>query len=41
MVWTLWMYLNLLAAESLVVFIASLVPNFVGALALGAMTNGI
>jgi ABC-type multidrug transport system ATPase subunit/ABC-type multidrug transport system permease subunit len=41
MMWTLWMYLNLLAAESLVVFIASLVPNFVGALALGAMTNGI
>jgi hypothetical protein len=41
MIWTLWMYLNLLAAESLVVFIVSLVPNFVGALALGAMANGI
>lgn len=41
MVWTMWMYLNLVAAESLVVFIASLIPNFVGALALTAMANGI
>lgn len=41
MIWTLWTYLNLLAADSLVVLIASLVPNFVGALALAAMANGI
>src|SRR5262249_42849765 len=33
--------LNLVAAESLVVLMASLFPNFVGALALTAMANGI
>ena len=37
----MWMYLNLVAAESLVVLIASLFPNFVGALALTAMVNGV
>jgi ABC-type multidrug transport system ATPase subunit len=41
MVWVMWMYLNLVAAESLVVLMSSLFPNFVGALALTAMANGI
>ncbi len=40
-IWVMWMYLNLVAAESLVVLMASLFPNFVGALALTAMANGI
>ncbi|KAK2804510.1 hypothetical protein FQN50_006585 [Emmonsiellopsis sp. PD_5] len=41
--WTfvLWLFLDLLAAESLVVLIASLFPNFVIALALTAFTNGL
>lgn len=39
--WVMWMYLNLVAAESLVVLIAILLPNFIGALALTAMCNGI
>ncbi|KAF3483944.1 uncharacterized protein GIQ15_03268 [Arthroderma uncinatum] len=37
----LWLFLDLLAAESLVVMIASLFPNFVVALALTAFTNGV
>ncbi|KAK2865079.1 hypothetical protein FQN49_003927 [Arthroderma sp. PD_2] len=37
----MWLFLDLLAAESLVVMIASLFPNFVVALALTAFTNGI
>jgi ABC-type multidrug transport system ATPase subunit len=41
MVWVMWMYLNLLAAESLVVLMSALFPNFVGALALTAMCNGL
>ncbi|KAN0098985.1 P-loop containing nucleoside triphosphate hydrolase protein [Hyaloscypha variabilis] len=41
MVWVMWMYLNLVAAESLVVLMSCLFPNFVGALALTAMANGI
>jgi ABC-type multidrug transport system ATPase subunit len=41
MIWVMWMYLNLVAAESLVVLTSSLYPNFVGALALTAMANGI
>ncbi len=41
MVWVMWMFLNLVAAESLVVLMASLFPNFVGALALTAMANGL
>lgn len=41
LVWVMWMYLNLVAAESMVVLMASLFPNFVGALALTAMANGI
>ncbi|KAH8891485.1 P-loop containing nucleoside triphosphate hydrolase protein [Thozetella sp. PMI_491] len=40
-VWVLWMYLNLVAAESLVVLMSALFPNFVGALALTAMANGV
>ena len=41
MVWVMWNYLNLVGAESLVVLMSSLFPNFVGALALTAMANGI
>ncbi|KAH8650051.1 P-loop containing nucleoside triphosphate hydrolase protein [Xylariales sp. PMI_506] len=41
MVWVMWMYLNLVAAESLVVLMGALFPNFVGALALTAMANGV
>ncbi|KAI9765233.1 MAG: hypothetical protein M1840_007725 [Geoglossum simile] len=41
MIWVMWMYLNLVAAESLVVLMSSLFPDFVGALALTAMANGI
>lgn len=37
----MWMYLNLVAAESLVVLMSALFPNFVGALALTAMCNGL
>lgn len=39
--WVLWLFLDLLAAESLVVFMASLAPNFVVALALVAFANGL
>lgn len=41
--WTyvLWLFLDLLAAESLVVLISSLFPNFVIALALTAFANGL
>jgi ABC-type multidrug transport system ATPase subunit len=41
MVWVMWMFLNLIAAESLVVLMSGLFPNFVGALALTAMCNGL
>jgi ABC-type multidrug transport system ATPase subunit len=41
MVWVMWMFLNLVAAESLVVLMSALFPNFVGALALTAMCNGL
>lgn len=41
MVWVMWSYLNLVAAESLVVLMSSVFPNFIGALALTAMANGI
>ncbi|OJD11492.1 hypothetical protein AJ78_07746 [Emergomyces pasteurianus Ep9510] len=37
----MWLFLDLLAAESLVVLISSLFPNFVIALALTAFTNGV
>ncbi|KAK5113247.1 hypothetical protein LTR62_003583 [Meristemomyces frigidus] len=39
--WVLWLFLDLLAAESLVVLVASLIPNFVGALAITAFANGL
>ena len=41
MTWTMWLFLDLLAAESLVVLLASLFPNFVVALALIAFANGL
>lgn len=39
--WVMWLFLDLLAAESLVVLITSLFPNFVVALALTAFANGL
>lgn len=39
--WVLWLFLDLLAAESLVVFMASLFPSFVVSLALVAFANGL
>lgn len=39
--WVMWLFLDLLAAESLVVFMTSLSPNFVVALALVAFANGL
>ncbi|KAM0697166.1 hypothetical protein Q7P36_003237 [Cladosporium allicinum] len=41
MTWIMWLFLDLLAAESLVVLLASLFPNFVVALALIAFANGL
>jgi ABC-type multidrug transport system ATPase subunit len=41
MTWVMWMYLNLIAAESLVVLMSSLFPHFVAALALTAFANGL
>lgn len=37
----MWLFLDLLAAESLVVLVSSLFPNFVVALALTAFANGL
>ncbi|RAK97266.1 putative ABC transporter, partial [Aspergillus ibericus CBS 121593] len=39
--WVMWLFLDLVAAESLVVFMTSLFPNFVIALALVAFANGL
>ncbi|PHH66048.1 hypothetical protein CDD81_573 [Ophiocordyceps australis] len=39
--WVMWLFLDLLAAESLVVFMTSLFPNFVVSLALVAFANGL
>jgi hypothetical protein len=39
--WVMWLFLDLLAAESLVVLISSLVPLFVVALAATAFANGL
>lgn len=39
--WVMWLFLDLLAAESLVVLVASIFPNFVIALALIAFANGL
>lgn len=41
MTWVMWLFLDLLAAESLVVLVSSVVPIFVAALALIAFTNGL
>ncbi|KAL8681770.1 MAG: hypothetical protein Q9186_002159 [Xanthomendoza sp. 1 TL-2023] len=40
-IWVMWLFLDLLAGESLVVLISSLFPNFVIALALTAFANGL
>lgn len=39
--WVMWLFLDLLAAESLVVFVGSLAPNFVISLAIVAFANGL
>ncbi|KKK16562.1 hypothetical protein AOCH_007605, partial [Aspergillus ochraceoroseus] len=39
--WVMWLFLDLVAAESLVVFVTSIFPNFVIALALVAFANGL
>lgn len=39
--WVMWIYLDLLAAESVVVLVASLFPNFVFALAIVAFSNAM
>lgn len=39
--WTMWLFLDLLAAESLVVLLSSLMPIFVVALAATAFANGL
>jgi ABC-type multidrug transport system ATPase subunit len=41
MTWVMWMFLNLVSAESLVVLMSSLFPHFVAALALTAFANGL
>lgn len=41
MIWVMWMFLDLVAAESLVVFVTSIFPNFVISLALVAFANGL
>jgi hypothetical protein len=39
--WIMWLFLDLIAAESLVVFVSSVFPNFVVSLALTAFANGL
>jgi ABC-type multidrug transport system permease subunit len=41
MMWIMWLFLDLLAAESLVVFVSSIFPVFVVALAITAFMNGL
>ena len=41
LLWTVWLFLDLVAAESLVVLVSSLLPNFVVALAVTAFANGL
>lgn len=41
MIWVMWIFLDLVAAESLVVFVTSIFPNFVISLALVAFANGL
>ena len=40
-IWVMWLFLDLLAAESLVVLVTSLLPNFVLSLAIVAFANGL
>jgi hypothetical protein len=39
--WIMWLFLDLVAAESLVVLVSSIFPNFVISLALTAFANGL
>ncbi|KAB8264376.1 P-loop containing nucleoside triphosphate hydrolase protein [Aspergillus pseudonomiae] len=39
--WVMWLFLDLVAAESLVVFVTAIFPNFVISLALVAFANGL
>jgi len=39
--WVMWVFLDLVAAESLVVLVTAIFPNFVIALALVAFANGL
>lgn len=39
--WVMWIFLDLVAAESLVVFVTAIFPNFVISLALVAFANGL
>ncbi|EAQ87375.1 hypothetical protein CHGG_03994 [Chaetomium globosum CBS 148.51] len=39
--WVLWLYLNLLAAEGIVILSVAIIPNFVGALVITALLNVI
>ncbi|KAK7229596.1 hypothetical protein V2G26_001766 [Clonostachys chloroleuca] len=41
MMWVMWLFLDLLAAESLVVLVSSISPIFVVALAVTAFANGL
>lgn len=41
MMWVLWLFLDLIAAESLVVLVSSIAPIFVVALAITAFANGL
>lgn len=40
-IWIMWLYMDLIAAESLVVLISSVIPIFVAALAITAFANGL
>ena len=40
-IWIMWLFLDLVAAESLVVFVSSIAPVFVVALAVTAFANGL
>lgn len=41
MTWVMWIFLDLVAAESLVVLVTAIFPNFVISLALVAFANGL
>jgi ABC-type multidrug transport system permease subunit len=40
-VWVLWLFLDLVAAESLIVLVSSIIPVFVVAIAIAAFANGL